>query len=232
MKFVMDERVKHRLTGLVVILAIAAIFLPAMLKKSNQHFEENMNLSIRLPVKPIPPKVVITDKVALFQAVKVAHVDVSTKIAPPRELQIAKAEPLSIKSVVPPAPIVAKNPIAIKAPVVTKTPIVIKDPLVRAPVMKAAAATQKLVHSVALKKQMYAVQLASFVQQENAKSLVTRLRSKGYVASYNKFRGKQGEFYQVLVGQLNQKDEATTLQKKLAASLQLNGFVVIKKGVS
>ena len=36
MKFVMDERIKHRLTGLVVILSIAAIFLPEQVKKSNQ----------------------------------------------------------------------------------------------------------------------------------------------------------------------------------------------------
>ena len=41
MKFVMDERLKHRLTGVVVILAIAAIFVPAVMKKSNQHSKQN-----------------------------------------------------------------------------------------------------------------------------------------------------------------------------------------------
>ena len=73
--------------------------------------------------------------------------------------------------------------------------------------------------------------MASFTRQENAKSLVSQLRSKGYIASYNKFSGKQGEFYQVVVGQLNQKDEAINLQKKLVASTRLTGFV-IKTGVS
>ncbi len=221
MKFVMDERVKHRLTGLVVILAVAAIFLPAMLKKSNQHFEETLNLSVRLPAKPVSPKVNIENKDTMFQSVKVAQVTVLTPVEAPRPSQIAKAEPLRATSIVPPAPTANKKPVLAKAEIV------------RAPVVKAAAsATQKLVKSVALKKEMYAVQLASFTQQNNAKLLVTRLRSKGYVASYSKFSGKQGEYYQVLVGELNQKNAAINLQKQLAASMQLNGFVVIKKGVS
>ena len=69
------------------------------------------------------------------------------------------------------------------------------------------------------------------MQQKNAQTLVTILRGKGYIASYNKFSGKQGEYYKVFVGQLQQKNEAITLQKKLALSMQLNGFIV-KTGVS
>ncbi len=207
MKFVMDERVKHRLTGLVVILSIAAVFIPAVMKKSTHHFEENVNLSMKLPAKPTLPKVAMTDQKSLFQSVKVAHVDIPTAVDVPRLTQIAKAEPLSIKSIVPPAPVGPATAELIAVP------------------------SQKLAQSASFKKERYAVQLASFAQQENAKSLVTRLRSKGYIASYNKFSGKQGEFYKVIVGQLNQKDEAKNLQKQLVASMQLNGFV-IKTGVS
>ena len=36
MKLMMDERVKHRLTGVVVLVSIAVIFVPAMIKKSNK----------------------------------------------------------------------------------------------------------------------------------------------------------------------------------------------------
>ena len=219
MKFVMDERVKHRLTGLVVILSIAAIFVPAVMKKSTHHFEENMSLSVRLPAKPIAPKVIVKDEKTLFQSVKVAHVDIPAVAAAPRLTQIAKAEPISAKSFVPPAPLVNKTAVLAKAEVVV------------APAVKAVHVTQKVAQAARLKKERYAVQLGSFVQQNNAKTLVTRLRSKGYIASYNKFNGKQGAFYQVIVGQLNQKNEALNLQKQLVASMQLNGFV-IKTGVS
>ena len=226
MKFVMDERVKHRLTGLVVILAISVVFLPALMKKSTHHFEEHMSLSVNLPPKPPAPKVDIADKNVLFQSVKVVHVDIPPAVVAtaPRLTQIAKAEPLSIKSFVQPTP----------SPVAKTAVALVKAKQVVAPVVKVAAiAPQKLAQSATagLKKEMYAVQLGSFAQQNNAKVLVSRLRSKGYIASYSKFSGKQGEFYQVIVGQLNQKDAATMLQKQLVVSMQLNGFV-IKKGVS
>lgn len=220
MKFVMDERFKHRLTGVIVIVSIAAIFLPAVMKKSNHHFEENVSLSVKLPAKPTPPKVAITDQKNLFQSVKVAHADVPVVVVAPRAAQIAKAEPLNIKSVVPAASLASKT---------TPSP---KAKLIETAAVKAAAATpKKLAKSVELKKEMYAVQIASFSQKDNAQSLVTRLRSKGYIASYNKFIGKQGEYYKVVVGQLNQEHEAKNLQKKLATSMQLQGFVV-KTGVS
>lgn len=221
MKFVMDERVKHRLIGLIVILSISIIFVPALLKKSTHHFEENMTLSVHLPAKPIAPKVVVADKTALFKSVKVAQAVVPVAVEEiPRPSQIAKAEPLSIQSFVPPAPPIQKVVALAKVEAVV------------APAVKAVNAPKKIAQfaTAGLKKEMYAVQLGSFAQQDNAKTLVSRLRSKGYIASYNKFSGKKGEFYQVIVGQLQQKEAAMSLQKQLVASMQLNGLV-IKKGV-
>ena len=230
MKFVIDERIKHRLTGLVVIVSIAAIFVPAMMKKSNQHLDEKVNLSVRLPSKPLAPKVLIAGEKALFQSVKVAHVDIQSVGAAPHDTQMVKAEPLSIKSTVP-SVVAALN----KGPgLAEKTNNVLTTSIKVA----AVAAPIKLVQSIDLKnkllahkKETYAVQLASFSQQNNARLLVTKLRKQGYKASYNKFSGKQGEFYKVMVGELDQKDEAITLQRQLASSLQLNGFIV-KNGIS
>jgi DedD protein len=89
---------------------------------------------------------------------------------------------------------------------------------------------QRLI-SKSAQKEAYAVQLASFAQQDNAKSLVSLLRKKGYRASYEKLDSKKGAIYKVLVGRVPQKDVAHTLQKELANNLQLKGFVV-KTGVS
>ena len=220
MKFVMDERVKHRLTGLVVIVSIAVIFLPAMMKKSNQRFEENINVSLKLPNKPALPNVAIPVKSAMFQSVKVAHVDISAPPQAPHAPQIAKAESLSIKSAATHVPILAKNVLPVKPVIKANVAVAVE------PVLTAKVAPQISSNSVALKKMVYAIQLASFAQQSNAQSLVTRLRHQGYVASYNKFNGRQGEFYKVLVGPLNQRDDAINLQKKLVTNLQLNGFIV------
>ena len=214
MKFVMDERLKHRLTGVVVILAIAAIFVPAVMKKSNQHFEEKLSLSVRLPPKPLLPNVVIKEKKTMFQSVKVAHVDIPAVVQLPRLTQFAKAEPLSIKSTMPAAPLINNRPTLARADLVVRHAV------------KAAAAPKKLANAIHLKKEVYSVQLASFSQKVNAESLVTRLRSQGYKASYNKFNGKQGQYYKVIVGELNQKNAAIILQKKLALSMRLNGFII------
>lgn len=232
MKLVMSERVKYRVTGLVVIMSVAAIFVPTLMKNSNHRFEENISLAVHLPAKPTPPKVLIANENTLFQSVKVAHADIPKVVEELRATQIAKAETLNTRSVVPAAPVASK-------------PLIAKAELAIVPAAKIAASTPpkilaKVVEPKAIKlsdvkkevyKEVYAVQLASFSQQDNAKSLVNRLRSKGYIASYNKFSGKQGEFYKVLVGQLHEKDKAQHLQKQLADSLQLHGFVV-KTGVS
>lgn len=225
MKLVMSEQVKHRLTGLGVILSVAVIFLPALLKQSNHHLEENLSFSVKLPPKPLAPKVVMTDEKSLFRSVKVAQVNIPKITPAPQATQIARAEPLMIKSVVPPAPVLNTEPqLATVVPPVK---------LALAPIKKLAPTAPKKLSKLASspKKGGYAVQLASFSQQNNAKTLVSRLRSKGYQASYNKFSGKQGEYYKVIVGQLEQRDAAINLQKKLAQSMQINGFIV-KTGVS
>jgi len=237
MKFAIDERVKHRLTGVVVIISIAAIFVPAMMKKSNQHFDDSVRVSVHLPKKPMPPKLSMQNEKTLFKAIKPALIDKPTAITVPTVSQIAKAEPIRKKSTI--APIVAeKKPstVAKITPTVNKTPLVAKTVPTN---NKASSTTKDMVKSiavkavpgVAIKKDTYSVQLASFTKQSNAESLVSRLRSQGYKASYNKILSKQGEYYKVVVGQLDGRDAAVNLQNKLASSMQLRGFIV-KTGVS
>lgn len=210
MKFMMDERIKHRLTGVVVIVSVAVIFLPAMLKKSNQRFEESIHVSLKLPSKPVPPKVALPTRKVMFESIKVAHVELPKVNEVAHPALIAKAESLSK----PPAPMLAK---ALPTPSVK--PVI--------PLEKKVAIQMKK----DLKKDGYGVQVASFLQERNAISLVARLNKEGFNATYAKFNGKQGKFYQVIVGALNEKTQAVNLQKKLADNLQLNGLI-IRTGVS
>lgn len=235
MKFILDERIKHRLTGMVVILSIAAIFIPTVVKKSNHHFEENIHLTVNLPPKPPLPNVTIVNDKAMFQSVKVAQVSIPPMIEKAHIVRIAKIEPLTIRSSLPAVPVVSKKPIVVQA----KNTIIKADAKLKTKVIAAVVPTKKYLPTnknmakplFAAKKPVYSVQLASFAQQKNAQLLVNRLRNKGYIANYNKFSTKQGEFYKVVVGQLNQKDAAKNLQKQLALNMQLHGFIV-KTGVS
>lgn len=226
MKFVMNERLKHRLTGVVVILSVAAIFVPAVMKRSNQHFEENINLSVRLPQKPTPPVAVAPSEKTLFQSVPVAKVTIPAVEEAPKNIQLSQAEPLRIKSSMAAMP----SHMAEKSPVLTHKKVASLSSMLH-PVEQLKPVVRKETRLGQNKKETYAIQLASFTQQSNAQVLVNRLRSKGYNASYNKSTGKQGDMYKVIVSGLNQRDEAQHVQKQLADNLQLNGFI-IKAGVS
>ncbi|MFZ4076576.1 MAG: SPOR domain-containing protein [Legionellaceae bacterium] len=203
MKFILDERLKHRLTGVVVIISIAIIFVPAMIKRSNQRLEESINVSIQLPPKPSVPTVNVSKQEVIFDTIKVAHVDIPAVVKPVvREpSEIAKiSEPLPKKQVAA----------AVKAPTQVSR----------------AELPAKLAKTISLKEGAYGVQLASFGQQENAQALVNRLRGHGYQANYNKVVTRQGAFYKVVVGQVAKRGEAESLQKRLAQNMQLRGFVI------
>lgn len=121
---------------------------------------------------------------------------------------IAKAEPLSG----PDLPTLAK----------LETPVTVIKKI--APPIKTIAAAPSV--PIANNKTGYGVQLASLSSESNAENLVAALRKHGFVARYGKFKGKQGEFYQVIAGLVPQKNDAINLQKKIAASMKINGFVI------
>lgn len=74
MKKALDERLKHRLIGMIVILSLMIIFLPPMMKHSTHNFDELT--SYRLPKKPPMPKISVLNKTEMFKKVKVAAVSI------------------------------------------------------------------------------------------------------------------------------------------------------------
>lgn len=110
MKLVVDEKVKHRFVGIAVIVSIGIVFAPAILKKSQRRFEETVSLSVKLPPKPILPQVSVREPKALFQAVRVAHVEVpSVDKSTLSTSTLAKAEPLSLPTPPPRATVQIDN---------------------------------------------------------------------------------------------------------------------------
>lgn len=269
MKLVIDERVKHRIIGLAVILSIGAIFAPAIMKKSNQRFDGNVSVSVELPAKPTQPDIALTEKKAMFEAVRVAHVELPDVQNEQPLSTLAKAEPLSQMNesnaslTEPVAATVAKvienedpsfltttqskedlalikeKPASVAAIAAAKK-VAKAAPLPPAPKAKVIAKNSvrnnaknnKIVKPVAkrdlkrLSKSGYAVQLATFTRQRNADSLISKLKGKGYTATYNKVKTSEGTVFKVIVGQVNKKEQARVLQQRLASAVQIRGFIV------
>ncbi|MCL9684630.1 SPOR domain-containing protein [Legionella maioricensis] len=254
MKLVMDEKLKHRLVGLAVILSLGAIFAPAVMKKSSQHVDGNFSVNVKLPPKPLAPDVVLTDEKEVFKTIKVAKVEIPS-VSEKRQLtELVKAEPVKSDLInANPKPDVkvaansnaapvhlavneaanntAKKIIKVANPQPAKPPVAValKQKAVTkvVPVTKVAQANNK----PSIRKDIYAVQLASFSQLANAQTLVNKLHSKGYKANFIRTKGKQGPVYKVYVGHSPRKTDVMKLKTQLASAMQLNGFVV-NTGVS
>ena len=211
----MDERVKHRLTGLVVLVSIAIIFVPAMVKKSTQRLGEKINVAVILPMKPTLPRVTVVNEKKVFDAVKVAKVDPVSQVLPLRS-EIARVK------------VPAKRILLSQVPAVA----MLKKPLAPPPVPEAPATLPQRIaplglHRVeAIKEGGYTIQLASFAQRQNAELLVKRLRGYGHHASYSESHSRQGHVFKVTVGPMTRRDEALLLRQKIAEQLQLKGFLV------
>jgi DedD protein len=92
----MDERLKHRLVGLAVVLSLGAIFAPAIIKSTNQRFDEKKTISIKMPTKPSTAKVVVPNEQAMFKRMHVAHITLPAMKEEAKPLtKLAKAESIS-----------------------------------------------------------------------------------------------------------------------------------------
>jgi DedD protein len=257
MKRVIEERVKHRIIGLAVILSIAAIFAPAIMKKSNQRFDGDVNVSVVLPPKPAEPKVALTEKKAMFASVKVTPKKLP-EVAKEQHLpSLAKAESLSHMNESKPKPVESVAPESARVQgalnvaeenqslvseipppeVVTKTKVAIVKKIAKTPPPFAAKPKvinkSKRVNNRRIKplakwpvKSGYGVQLATFANQRNAASLIAALRSKGYKATSTKMATREGTVYKVIVGQVEQREQAQILQRQLASTIRIRGFIV------
>lgn len=200
MSFEITEQVKYRLTGGVILITAVCLFMPMMMKKSNQRFEENLSLTLKVPPKPQTPELTIPTAQQVFNKVKPTETPqaIPQVAKRPVKIDISKAERL--ESVIPSVPMQSAKPIE--------------------PAVQPA--------SVAKKSGIYGVQLASFSHAENADFLVKRLRKLGYNAQSNRLDLKSGQIYKVVVGQLKDKNQAIELQKRLAENTQLKGMIIIQ----
>ncbi|MDQ5884525.1 MAG: DedD protein [Pseudomonadota bacterium] len=110
MSFEITEQVKYRLTGGVILITAVFLFMPMMMKKSNQRFEENLSLSLKVPPKPQTPELTIPTAQQVFNKVKPNQPTAVPQVAQrPVKIEISKAERL--ESEIPTLPLEMAKPI-------------------------------------------------------------------------------------------------------------------------
>lgn len=73
----------------------------------------------------------------------------------------------------------------------------------------------------------YVVQIASFTDRKKALQLRDRLRKAKYTSFVESITGKHGTLYRVRVGPVIKREEADSLQAKIAKQLKLKGALVM-----
>ncbi|GEM_PF-3258661 len=227
MSFEIPEQAKYRITGGVVVLTMLAFVLPSLMAKSNQRFEENLSLHLKVPPKPKAPVMHIPTAQQVFDQVKPGKI-VEPKVAE-REVNVnlSQAMPLEKASYVPSLSMDK----AIDIPTVTVKAEILK-PRVKPSIPAPKPIMVKKEKPVMTKERNgslhYEIQLGAFSHRKNAEFLVSRLNRAGYSAHFRDYYVNHKKFYQVLVGNEPNKLKAIALRKQLAQNLQIQGIIVTK----
>ncbi|WP_299176962.1 SPOR domain-containing protein [uncultured Neptuniibacter sp.] len=182
----MQDKVKHRLIGLAVILVSAAIIFPALFDGAGY---KERHLQSEIPEGPDRPEIV--------------------RIAPKNKPLPDTSEPAEPMSPVE----LPKRPEVVER-IVSKQ---VKDHQVEIEIHKDQPVLDQQGVPVA-----WTLQLASFKDETNAKSLRKQLISEGHKV----FTRKQGDLVKVYVGPEFQKSRLESLKSKLKKEFGLNGIIV------
>ena len=196
----MNDQLKQRLVGAIVLVSLAVIFIPMILPGGG--LGGSMNVG-KVPPEPdyrfSPPKPV-PKAPPMSDAVIVPMGESETKPSPPEE----KAEKTGSNKIVSEKAASAKKANTRKPATST---------VEKTPDIKPGQVTA------------WIVQVGSFTSASNAKALRNRLRKMGYATFVEAVKSKQGMKYRVRVGPELTRALADKLQKQLVKKAKLKGVV-------
>jgi len=213
----MDQKTKQRLTGAIVLVALAVIFVPIILEGPDDEWtprshsipeqpQMDYRASMELGIPEQPPAAVdtappgaITEALGLPETAAEAPAPATMPEASPPE-QIVKAEP-------------PKKPEAVASKPAE-------------PAKKAPAPAAKPKKQAETTFRGWYVQVGSFGQEMNASGLRDRLKAAGYDARLQKAEIGKGYAYRVLVGPTSSRAAAEKNAASLKEKQQLAGMVI------
>jgi DedD protein len=208
----MDQMLKQRLIGAIVIISLAVIFIPMILEgPDNKLSPRNQNMpppptidyqaEVELPVPSESPEP------AESPDTTVTEQEVSALPGPP---SVPQPEAVSSQTEAPPA---QAEPVETAK---TPKPVVVKQPSSSTPPRTTTASTQG----------GWILQVGSFSQQANALSLRDRLKKSGYQVAVQDAKAAGGTIHRVLVGPVSDRQTAEKLRDKLAREQKLTAMVL------
>ncbi|WP_349616620.1 SPOR domain-containing protein [Azotobacter salinestris] len=201
----LDKRLKQRMVGALVLLALAVIFLPMLFTREDE---------VRQVVVEVPPM----PKAPPAPRVELEPVAVPEPVILPEEPRPSSAVAGTPAAAVPSTPpAAAPNAPAVSANVPAKPQTA--NPAPPPAQAKAAEASRLDANTLPVS---WSIQLASLSNTANAQALQKTLRSQGYNAYIRHVDGMN----RVYVGPVIERSEANRLRDQLKRQHNLSGFIV------
>ena len=203
----MEQKLKERLVGAAVLVAVAVIFIPIIFTDSQ---DTEVILGSNIPEKP--------ESNFNSRIVPVVESDDEPSSAP-NDLEKVESENIeSGKS--------QNDAMVTEQKVVAEKVISASENKAEKQAIEQKQATTEVEGSATVGLSAWIVQLGSFTEEDNAQSLNTKLRKAGYPSFVEPIK-KDGKIsYRVRVGPEIKRSEADALLKKLKDKMQLDGIVV------
>lgn len=192
-----DRALKERIIGAIVLVVLAVLVVPVFLDGSPDE-AEIVSESVTLPGQNSDNR---TQQTVVLDRDRSQPVPASSAPTPVVATTQDRAEPES--EPLPVAPTEESEPEPEAKPAVVATAEVSPEPT-------AAAATSTT--------GMWAVQLGSFANQENAERLAAELREQGYAAFLSQLQTDSGALHRVRIGPQKDRDSAEAIAAQLEKS--------------
>jgi len=199
-----DRALKERIIGAVVLVVFAVLVVPIFLDGTSDE-QEIVSEAVTLPGQNSQNR---TQQTVVLDRDRSVPVPASSAPAPAAAASEVLAEPVSE----PPASVTEQAPAEKQdAPVAPQ-----QEPV---EVQAAAAATPAPTPEATTSSTgMWAVQLGSFANQENAERLAASLRDQGYAAFLSQLKTDSGALHRVRIGPQKDRDSAEAIAAQLAKS--------------
>jgi DedD protein len=199
----MEQKLKQRLVGAIVLVSLAVIFVPIILEGPDNEW------SPRSHGMPEPPRMDY-------------GVDMELALPPVESADTGEAEPMEPgEPVVPAEPVAA---VAVVPPVAQPAEPVKPAPPPAQPSPPPAAPDKN--DSIQAPPSGWYIQVGSFSQRMNAEGLRDRLQAAGHTTRLQTINIGKAQVYRVLVGPAASRASAEQQNSRLATQQKIKGIVI------
>lgn len=228
----MEIKIKQRLIGVVVILSVGAIFLPLLFH--NPHPTSSLSMVATVPKAPdkLEVQLQLSEPIMLKEKATLKAIPIPSKLITTESKE--KTIPSTSQSAeVPLSTVSSESPAKPKAVTISQTEVSSTqhhefNVAEKSPEIKQKVAVKKphLLANLLLSRtpKAWVIQVASFVNQDNAKQLLKQLQASGFDA-YIRQSNEGKKVSRIFVGPLIDYAKIIEIQKELKQNLHLKGVI-------